>query len=74
MVLITRIAGNIVYKRLKPIRGYKLSSTCFSTAQTEPFDQEKQTHFGFEQVTEIEKQQKGKLYEKYYRNILIYTL
>lgn len=57
MVLITRIARKILGKR---IRCYKLSSTCFSTARTDPHTQEKQTHFGFEQVTEEEKQQKGK--------------
>lgn len=58
MNLITQIAKNVLKKR---IRDNSFSVSCLGTFQTESLNQERKTHFGFEQVNESEKQQKGKI-------------
>lgn len=58
MNIIVRVANNFLKNR---IRDHSFSATCLSTFQAESQNQERQTHFGFEQVSESEKQQKGKI-------------
>lgn len=56
MVRVARIITSLL--RI-PVRKYKSSTVHLSTIQKDQNTKEKQTHFGFEQINESEKQRKG---------------
>lgn len=61
MVLMTRIVRNLWNRRIS-IRTFSVANISSNQAETQ--NKERTTHFGFEQVTESEKDEKGKTVKK----------